>query len=478
MTVEATIDYQKLAAELINQGVAATFKAVSGTPTAVYGHGPNGLFSAPGVDPLIYNAMQLPGVGLESLLPEYPTNFVIPAYDIITGQTATTGAEPTTACGDWPVAGLTKLCGFQTTMSRQGRSTPVFDITRVGQRTNNADMVNYQLAGDPLTQDINQANSPTIPNALGNGFMNNEIAKAMRELRVAMVRDFAPDIYTGNPANNAGVGRLYYRGLDLLVNTGYADFETSSACPAADSLIVNWTGGDISVGPNGANLVFTLVDMWRRLMVIADESGMSRGGIEFVVVMPRSLFYEVAAAWPCAYFTARCQVPGSVVVNIDARDQTEMRDKMRNGSYLLFDGVPVRVVQDVSIPKTALAGVDLGSYTGSVYILPLKVLGGKSPLYKEFFNWNAPGAAMDFLQKLGGNIQNNFSTTDNGKYLWLFQPPTTYCVQIEVISRQTLVLRTPYLAGRLTSVKWTPFGMERSPFVGDPTYVNGGKTTR
>lgn len=475
-------DYEKFVAELIKQGgaqaIAQTLKAVSGTPTAVYGHGPNGLFSAPGVDPTIFNAMQLPAIGLESILPEYPTNVVTPTYDIITGQTATTGSEPTTACGDWPTVGLTKLCGFQTTLSRQGRSSLVYDITRVGQQTNPADLMDYQLAGDPLMQDVNQANSPTVPMSVGNGFLNNEIAKAMRELRVGMLRDFAQDIYTGNPANNAGVGRLYYKGLDMLVNTGYADFETSTVCPASDSLIAVWNGGDISVAPNGANIVFTLVDMFRRLNVIADESGLSKGGIEFVVAMPRSLFYELAAAWPCAYFTARCQLPGSAVLNIDAKDQTDTRDKMRNGGYLLFDGVPVRVVQDVSIPVTAMTGVDVGSYTGSIYMLPLKVLGGKAVLYKQYFNFDAPGAAIDFVKKLGGNIANNFSTTDGGKYLWLFQPPTTYCVQVEVMSRQTLVLRTPYLAGRLTGVRWTPFAMERSPFPGAATYVNGGKTTR
>jgi hypothetical protein len=476
MTASLEIDYKQLAAELVAQN--ASLKAVSATPTAAYGHGPTGLFSAPGVDPTIYNAMQLPAVGLESLLPERPTNVVTPVYNIVTGQTATSGSEPSTACADWPTAGLTKLCGFQTTLSRQGRSTQVFDVTRVGQRTNNADMMNYQLAGDPLVGDVSQANSPTFPGAAGNGFLNTELAKAMREVRVAMIRDFAPDIYTGNPANNSGTGRLYYKGLDLLVNTGYADYETSTACPASDSLIVAWTGGDISTAPNGANLVLTLVDMYRRLMIIADESGMSRGGIEFVLVMPRSLFYEVSAAWPCAYYTARCQVPGAVQVTVDATDQTEMRDKLRSGSYLLFDGQPVRVVQDVSIPKTALTGVDAGSYTGTIYFLPLKVLGNQSPLYKEFFDWNGPGAAMDFLKGLGGNMANNFSTSDNGKYLWLFQPPTSYCVQIEVISRQTLVLRTPYLAGRLTGVRWTPLNMERSPFTTDSTYVNGGKTAR
>lgn len=198
--------------------------------------------------------------------------------------------------------------------------------------------------------------------------------------------------------------------------------------------------------------------------------------VTWALAMPRSLFYKITAIWPCAYYTDSCPLPIGAQQYYSATEQTDMRDKMRTGNYLLFDGKPVNVVQDVSITTTALAGLDTGSYTSSIYFLPLKVMGNKPSLYKQFFNFNAPGAAMDFVKAF--KLTGTFNTTDNGKFLWLFKPPTNYCVQMQVIARETLVLRTPFLSARLTNVRWTPLHMERSPFPGDATYVNGGKTSR
>lgn len=484
-----TIDYEKLAKSLMGQMVAQARKAVSTTPDAKYGHGPTGLFSAPGVDPDIYNAMQLPVRGLEALLPSYPTQYVTPVYNIITGQTADSGSEPTTACADWPEAGVTKLCGYQTTMGRFGRSTTVFDISRVGQQINRSDMIDYTLVGDPLSPSnedplyaggngINDSNAPTGFGGDGSASLNSEIAKAMRELRVSFVRAFSKDIYTANPANNpgAGNGRKYYKGLDLLINTGYADYETSTVCPASDSLIVDW--GSLDIASNGPAIVFMITDMWRRLNIIADEAGMTP--VTWVLAMPRSLFYILSSVWPCAYFTAGCPVPAGMTAFSNVNDQINERDKMRRESMLLIDGEYVTVVQDTAITTTALTGVDTGSYTASIYFVPLKVRGNKACTYKQYFNFNGPGAAMDFLKGFGANnpLVNNFRTSDNGKFLWLFQPPSSYCVQMEVMAMQTLVLRVPYLAARLLNVRWTPLSVERSPYPGDATYVNGGKTNR
>jgi hypothetical protein len=471
MSTDLQIDYRALAAELIRT------KAVSSTPDAVYGHGPNGLFSTPGVDLDIYNAMQLPTKGLESLLPEYPTNLALPNYAIITGQTATSGSEPSVACADWPEAGLMQIGIYQTTLSRQGRSSRVYDISRVGQRINNADLMDYRLIGDPTGADARDENAPGgIGVGAGDKSLNTELAKGMRELRTAFIRDFAPDLYTGNPANNSGTGRMYYRGLDLLINTGYTDVISSTAMPAADSIVVNFGGGDIGVNPNGQNLVLQMVDIYRRLGIIAEEAGLDP--VTWAIAMPRSLFYEVTAAWPCAYYTNRCQLPGSNTEFVNSRDQIEMRDQMRAGNYLLIDGEKVKVVPDTAIARTALTGVDAGSFTGSIYFVPLTVLGNKSVTYKQYFDYSGPGAAEEFLSGLGGNIGSFFKVTDKGKYLWLFQPPTSYCIQIEAMSRMTLVLRTPYLAARLTNVRWTPIAVERSPFTTDPTYVAGGVSTR
>ena len=74
---------------------------------------------------------------------------------------------------------------------------------------------------------------PTYPGMQGlSNVLNTEVAKAIFELGVAWSRDFAREIYTGNPTNNtSGGGRQYFYGLDTLINTGYRDAITGVACP-------------------------------------------------------------------------------------------------------------------------------------------------------------------------------------------------------------------------------------------------------
>ena len=46
--------------------------------------------------------------------------------------------------------------------------------------------------------------------------LNTEVGKALFELGVAWSRDFAREVYTGNPSNNtAQGGRQYFYGLDI-----------------------------------------------------------------------------------------------------------------------------------------------------------------------------------------------------------------------------------------------------------------------
>jgi hypothetical protein len=112
------LDYKQLAGAMINEfaalggqtGAGVRRKAVSSTPTSVYGHGPNGLFSYPGLSRPLFSAMVLPHLGLQSMLPVRWSNDMNPLYGIFTGVTATTGSEPTGVCDDPPTAGLSKLC--------------------------------------------------------------------------------------------------------------------------------------------------------------------------------------------------------------------------------------------------------------------------------------------------------------------------------------------------------------------------------
>lgn len=467
----ANIDYEKLAGAMLNQAVSR--KAVSSTPTTTYGHGAGGLFSHPALERPVFSAFVMPNLGLQSILPAYPTDVTDPLFGIVTGVTSTTGSEPTGVCDDPPTAGLAKLCMHTFQFGRQSRQTRVFDVDRLGKRRDRADHVDLQLVNNPLRDN---PNVPQVGGATGN-LLNSEAAKALFELAASWARDFAAEFYTGNPVNNtAGGGRKYYYGLDRLINTGYRDAETGVACPAADSLVASF--GNLDVATNGGTLVRTITSMYRRLRFIAANAGLDP--VDFAIVMPWSMFYEVSEIWPCAYSTYRCSntFNTSQVQEVNGGELIRMRDEMRGdqynytGQYLLIDGQRVRVVIDDAI---AVDGIGAGTQQSSIYFVPLRVLGNRPVTYIEYFDMRTAEAE---LNKFGAQMNGYYRSSDDGRFLWHFKPPTNFCVQWLAKVEPRLLLLTPFLAARLTNIRYTPLAMERSWNPNSPYFVDGGRTDR
>ena len=203
------IDYKKLAQELLGGLATQTTKAVGSTPTALYGHGPGGLFSTPGLNRPLFSAMILPRMGVQSQLPLRPSNDTNPLYAIMTGVTATSGSEPVGVCDDPKTTGTMKLCIHSFVFGRFSRMSKVYDIDRVGQITNRGEFMDLQLMNNPFAQvGGNPPTSPTMPGFDASRVAQNEVAKALFEMGVAWARDFARVLYTGNPANNK-IGRAH-----------------------------------------------------------------------------------------------------------------------------------------------------------------------------------------------------------------------------------------------------------------------------
>jgi hypothetical protein len=483
------VDMTALASEVIAQMMAANGgsngagvrrKAVSSTPTTTYGHGPYGLFSYPGMSRPLFNAMILPNQGLQSLLPVRPSNDANPVYGILTGVTATTGSEPEGVCDDPPTAGLTKLCMHSFVFGRQSRQTRVFDLDRIGLWTNRGEFGDFTYMGDPLRTSGVNPNVPTIAGGNPADVAKNEISKALFELAVAWSRDFAKELYTGNPTNNtAGGGRKYFYGLDILINTGYRDAESGIACPAADSLVRSF--GDNRVELNGTAIVQTITAMFRNLKYIAARAGLDP--VEWVLSMRWGLFYQLTEVWPCAYMTYRCQNSGafstSQVQFNDAGAQIAMRDEMRGnifdmtGQYLLIDGQRVPVVLDEAIAETEPVR---GVFESSIYFVPLTVLGGNPVTFIEHRNYDAPGNAVEAARFFAPD--GSFYASDNGRFLWHKKPPTNFCVQMLAKTEPRVLLLTPQIAGRLTDVRYSPLIHERDSFTDAGYFVNGGSTSR
>ena len=454
-----------------------TFKTVpSSTPTTTYGHGNGGLFSYPGLERPIFSAMVLPMTGLQSILPVRPNNTENPVYGIFTGVLGTTGGEPTGVCDDPPSAGISKLCEHTFVWGRQSRQTRVFDLSRFGRITNRGEFMDLQLMGTALTVPPNNPNIPQLPGvATPANALQNESAKALFELGVAWARDFARELYSGNPTNNtSGGGCKYFYGLDILINTNYRDAETNAQCPAADSLIQSF--GNLRVDSNGQAAVRTITYMMRNLKYIAQRAGLDP--VEWVLSMRWGLFYELTEIWPIAYHTYRNNInvgtanTNQVLMNLGTQ-LSDMRDRMRQGQYLLIDGVEVPVVCDEAIAETEAAK---GVFSSTVYFVPLTVLGGTPVTFIENFNYDAPGAAMEAARIFAPD--GSYYTSDTGRFLWHRKPPTNFCTQMVALTEPRVLLLTPHIAARLTNVYYSPLIHERDSFTSAGYYVDGGKTSR
>lgn len=479
------VDYQQLALALLAASGQST-KAVSSTPTSNYGHGmvgtipggTAGLFSFPGIEPDIVNAALMPRLGLLDVLPSRTSIYDETLYGLMTGVTAGTGSNPTGVCDDPITAGVMKLCVHKFVWGRFSRQSRVFDIDRAGRFINRSDFNDLTLVGNPLAG-ANNFFTPQMPGAATGALaVRSELAKALFELAVEWGREFAAQVYTGNPTNNtAGGGYKEPYGLDILINTGYRDAETGTACAAADSIINSFANLDVAT--NGTTLVARITAIYRNLKYNASRMGLDPAS--WVLVMPWALFYEITNVWPCSYLSYRCQsLPTGTTNFIDSAEQVRMRDDMRGdtfaqtGQYLLIDGQKVPVLLDSGIAETIVAGA---SFRSTIYFVPLRVLGSRPVTFLEYVNYDGPMGAMEMANAMAPG--GSYFTTNGGRFLWHRKPPTNYCVQMMAKTEWRIILETPQIAARLTNVQYTPVMKERSWDPDNTSYfVDGGSQTR
>lgn len=474
---DQVIDYKKLAEAVIAEsaGLAVREKAVSSTPTTIYGHGPGGLFSSFGLSKPLFSAMVLPRLGLANRLPTRPTIETNPLFGIITGVTASSGSEPTGVCDDPITAGTTKLCTHSFVFGRQSRQSRVFDLDRAGKIINRGEFTDFMVYGNALASAGENPNVPTVPGMDASQIANNEIAKALWELGVSWSRDFARELYTGNPTSNtAGGGRKYFYGLDILINDGYRDAETGIACPAADSVVYSFGNQNIKTNPSGIVRLITYTH--RNLKYLAVRAGLDP--VKWVVAMPFGMFYELTEVWPITYATYREAglVPTGSTQFVDSSYVQRVRDEMRGdmynytGQYLLIDGQKVEVVIDDAITESQSGA----SFASSIYFVPMTVMGAMPVTYFEYFKYDVPNGALDMARIFAPG--DTYYVSDGGRFLWHRKPPTNFCVQILAKTEPRLLLLTPYLAARIDDVQYTPLEHERDWSPTGAYFVDGGKT--
>lgn len=441
----------------------------TGSPiSAGYSHGPGGNLAFPGVDPQVFHT-HVGHRGLIGQLPATPSVFTNPTYQVYTGVTDDSGSEKTAVCDPAPIAGLLKSGLLTSVFGRYERQTSEIELNRLGQRTDRADPMDLSLVGSPIQQSGLFNTGPASGSAPAD-LLRNEVSRKMWELATAFHRLLGRQIWTGSPANNNGDAYKELTGLNLLVTTGHTDAETGVALPSVDSDVKDFNY--LSVEDNGPALVEALSFLYHTRRSLAEQTGVMP--VRFVFAMHPDTFHEISAVWPCSYLTYNCDVNelgtnGRVTINADA--QIALRDQIRRERFLPIEGDRVEVILDDGIPRntsTNDANVPEGCFATDIFLLPMSVA-GSSTLFMEFFQYTNPSLQDALGNMVLGRIEG----------AWITVPQQLrWCVSWLTKIEPRLILRTPWLAGRLDNVVTCPLQVQRSPFPDDPYHVDGGVTER
>lgn len=461
------IDSAATVAALPKRGVKqAQQKAVSST-SAQYAHGPSGLFNQPGVNQNVYSTIIRP-LSVSALFPMRASQEVSPLFQIITEQLASSGTEPTSECGTALEPGALKQATLTAPFGRIMRKTANILMNRVGQIVNRGEPLDTRIMNDITGM------SPWIPdNARTQNLTSDELAKQFWQLGLEFERVIERMMFSGNPATQQGSAPDYgykeFAGFSQLINTGKIDALTGVAVAGADPQVINWNSalvsGTATIGSASGDIVQAVSSIFKVVLSKAQRMGMLPG--DWVLAMTPDLYFEISRIWPCSYLTNGCStsVLNGATQFVSAAEQVQMRDEMRGGSFLWVLGSKIPVYQTDAIPTSA-AGNGVKS---DIYLIP-RSQRGEFTTYLEYFDENNPQ-----IQEILGQtiIGTQFQVSNGGLYLWTYDRDG-FCFNFTGKTEPRLILRTPWLSGRISNVVYNTGLNVPSAFPGDLYPAPGG----
>jgi hypothetical protein len=297
------------------------------------------------------------------------------------------------------------------------------------------------------------------------------------ELPPLFMQKMVPMVYTGNPTNNTGNAYREWRGLQLLVNTGFVDALANVTCPALDSDLKDFNYGNVKTQTNPS--FFELLEM-AHYYVKRNAMGQGLDPVEWVVVMHPALWQIVSSLIPYQNILAtmmNATIPASYQVNIDGGSLTQERNSIREGMRISLNGENIRVILDDGIPElnnATDAHCEAGEYASDVYILPLRYLGNRPAMkiqYKDFRFLDGEIAATDDM--VGGF----YKPSPDGRFWWALVRDGA-CFKIQAQTEPRIILKTPQLAARIQNVRYVPLQHVRMPDSDSPYFFKGGVSTR
>jgi len=477
MNEQQLLNYLAANPHLLTALMAATTKASAVTGGVIPPHGQNALFNVPGVSPGIVSTIVKPN-GIEDWLEmrghvrmSMDTN---PLFGIMTGQTASSGSEPTDPCSEnVPVPGDLKMCYQTWTFGEMTMKSKPIRVDNAGELINRSEPLDLRLLNNPF------GDLPEVVNIPATELFRSKLAKAVAELSLDFKRRYARLIYTGNPANTAGVtgGYVEYNGLDRLVNTGYVNAIGGAACSAADSLVRDRAFAIIQ--NTAAATLQEYREAYRSRRKLAADVGLT--GVEWAWVMRYQKFLALVDIWACAYYTYRCYTaaPTGTTSNafVDAAGAAiQLREQMLEGNFLLIDGERVPVVIDNTLEEL---NVGAGNFQSDTYLLPIRGADFSDTngqiAYLEHFNYRGPYGMQSVISQMGP--QDEYRVSSDGRFAIFFLGGTAFCKQVMARTRKRVIVRAPFLAAKIENERYNVYLHEREWQPGTSFFENGGNTS-
>lgn len=436
------------------------------------GHPFAGLWTTPGPRPDMWSTLVRMTTLASMLVRTQTTRTEREEFEVFTGVKDGTGANAVNACDPAPKAGLAKGCIQRAFFGRIRMDTDTNDLSALGGYVNYADydrnIVNLVMQQNKFVPDVLQ--NATNPNS--QEFMQLFTAGIQLERVVEQVLFQGVNTVADGASTFKGISREW-DGFDTQIGVGKVDARTNIACPAVDSLVSSWGSALLSasiLGPNSVsyNFVEVLTEMWHVLNTRSDEMGMSP--TQWILVMHPDMFRAVTRVWGCIYITSGCTTASvGSPNNMDAASQKRMTDDMFDNKFLWMDGQRVPVVLSRGMANTQVGN----GFRGDIYFIPLQSLGIQTT-YLEFFDLANP-VASGFAGVLGA--PTNYRTTNGGAF-WMGRLDTPPCIQYRLGARPRLIMRTPWLAARLTNVVYRNYLYTNDPLPGTTYHFDGGTDQR
>ncbi len=423
-----------------------------------------GIFSGQGLEQDVIGTVVRPH-GIASILSIEPSVDTNPQYPALTGISDDIGNEPDNECDAAPT-GFIKACNLTAQFGRVLRDTNTIVPQEVMLRINRGDFTDLRFIGKVMGL------TPFIPSGLNpDQIIDMVLMSEMIQTAIRMERVLNRHMWQGSPANNQGTGYREFPGLDNQIATGQVDVDTGTLCPSLDSDVKDFTFNNVD-GSDGKDIVEYMSMLEFFITDLADKTGMDPATWAFA--MPRSLWQELTAVWPCAYNTNKCtSIGGDARVFTDGRENIRDRDSMRTSKIIEINGNPYPVVLDsgiLELNSTTNGELLPGEFASDIYMVPLTA-GGIDATFMEHVDYRQAMASLSLLRG-----KEPFWTND-GRFFWAIEH-ANYCFNLKLKTEQRVVLRMPQLAGKIQNVKWSPLQHLRDADPSSPYHVDGGVSAR